>query len=90
MKENFIKTKITCDFCGKEYVKEHKEDEKDVFPYGEGWKYIYTLEGKNEAHNRIKTQDKHFCKTECLTQYLAVIFNEKEEKKRFGGITILM
>ena len=68
-------TTFKCDTCGGEKSVQKFNESRVVFPYAEGWFYLYNLEtqhiDKNPKHiMRTITKDNHFCSKRCFVEFI--------------------
>ena len=77
MKEEKVISEIrfVCDNCSKKIDRSAIQEKQKIFPYEEGWVYLYDLNlqlfGNVERTKRIELQDKHFCCATCMLSAIA-------------------
>jgi endogenous inhibitor of DNA gyrase (YacG/DUF329 family) len=63
-----IKTVFECDRCK---VQIERGQASPVFPYPEGWVYLYSLNFQwKSIPDRVERRDLHFCSKTCMLKYL--------------------
>jgi hypothetical protein len=77
-----VSTKFVCDECSKEIVAPNGLDGKTVFPYEQGWIYLYSFNSQywnGVKIDRLVIADSHFCCLECLIKFLEKQYAKKME-----------
>ena len=76
MKQQRIVTTFTCDECGK---KCEEKDDREGFPYNDGWRYLYNLSFKNNKGREFSIKDKHFCSGKCREEFIIKKLKELDQ-----------
>lgn len=65
---------FTCDECGA------RKEIEGVFPYQEGWVYLYNFDFKLSGNNQNKNHDKHLCSDKCFRKYIDKLIEEGKKR----------
>lgn len=72
--------KFICDNCHKRKSRpQPKTFDSKIYPYSEGWIYVYCMEIKIDVNKFITLEDKHFCSLECYKKHLDKLVEIKNE-----------
>ncbi len=69
-----IYNRFACDQCGKEGVLFLEGTKK--YPYEDGWVYLYNFKFKIDNYREKGVNDKHFCCSGCMSNYVDKILLE--------------